>query len=158
MSDSKFVGKISALIGGLIMLFAHTIQYTRFEGTNDGSVILWGFLLMWFRSELLGQTNSDYDTFERDWIDDDGLYEGLFGNAMFGIIIVVLIIAAIVFTFVQNDSQINAFLLIGAAVLLLILRFQELNDLNLSFYKSENSFTFIEIPLGFIAGDRKSVV
>ncbi len=146
------MGKISALIGGLIMLFAHTIQYTSFEGIDSNSVIIWGFFLMWFRSDLLGQTNSDYDTFESDWIDDDGLYQGLFGNAIFGIIIVVLIIAAIVLAFTQNDSPISAFLLIGAASLLLILRFQELNDIDLSFYKSENNFTFIEIPLGFIAG------
>ena len=62
------------------------------------------------------------------------------------------IIVAIVFEFAQAAHPMTGWLLIAARALLLLFRFLELNDNDSFFFDSEDDFTYIEIPLGFIAG------
>lgn len=149
------MGKITILIGGLVMLFAHTIINSSTEGFGGTFTLqsVTGFFLYYVKTGISnGPGTEDTETFESSWIEENGFYEGLFGNPFYGITILAIIVIAIVLAFTQDESRLSGILLILAAAQLLIFRYVELDDQDLSFYKDTDLFTYIEIPLGFIAG------
>lgn len=149
------MGKISVLIGSLIMLAAHTIIYSNITlnsiTTNTQNVT--GFFYTWTQLGITGAGGETItDTFNGTWLEDGDLYDKLFGDPIYGIIILLLILAALALGFIKENNKISGILLIVAGVLLLVFRYIELNDADLFFYKSETDFTYVEVPLGFFAG------
>ncbi len=149
------MGKISVLIGSLIMLAAHTITYsnTTISGITFNVQNVTGFFYIWTQLGTTGAGGETItDTFNGTWLEDGELYDNLFGNPIYGIIIMLLILAALALGFIKENNKISGLLLIVAGVLLLVFRYIELNDGDLFFYKSETDFTYLEVPLGSFAG------
>lgn len=137
------------------MLAAHTITYSNITlfGITVNLQNVTGFFYIWTQ---IGTTGAGGDTitdsFSGSWLEEGDIYDNLFGNPIYGIIIMALILAALALGFIKENNKISGILLIVAGTLLLVFRYIELNDADLFFYKSETDFDYVEIPLGFIAG------
>ena len=145
------MGKLSVLIGGLIMLLAHTIQYQTTDLLDSKFITITGFFLFWVSTEVGNTNDTNTETIDGDWLDKNGIYEILFGSSEIGILILALIIVAIVMVFVK-EGPISGWLLLAAGILLLVFRFIELNDQDNFFFEDNDTSMYLEIPLGFLAG------
>ena len=137
------------------MLAAHTITYSNITtfGITVNVQNVTGFFYIWTQLGTTGAGGQTItDTFNGTWLEEGELYDNLFGNPIYGIIILLLILAALALGFIKENNKISGILLIVAAALLLVFRYIELSDIDLFFYKSETDFTYVEVPLGFVAG------
>lgn len=149
--------RLFALIGILILLFA-PFTYTRItvdlpiigESTTN---VFSGYFWVYTNVEDL---DPETDTFETDWIEENNVYEGYFGEdfRLVGLAIFVLLFVGLAFAILDSDSKRSTYILLICGVALLILRFLDLNDDETFFYDDDigglGIATYLEIPMGFI--------
>lgn len=142
-----------ALIGALVLLIV-PFSYISAEGPGYDYTTSLGFFYTSTEGNFLIFDLSGSESFQTSWFEDNGYYENVFGD-LWIIAMVALLIAifALVFAVIDGMKQKRSiYFVVLASLLVLVLRFFQLNEADLSFYKTWTSIlgdsTYLEIPLG----------
>ncbi|MCE7737371.1 MAG: hypothetical protein GPJ54_20950 [Candidatus Heimdallarchaeota archaeon] len=152
--------RLFTLIGIILLLILpFSIVRTTTESVAGDSTSVNYLGLLNFRSTFeaptLGFDFEDSESFQTDWIDEDGVYDAYFGNLfVFGLLILILLIVGLGVAATETTTNNSTYILMVSGILLLILRFLYLSDLDSSFYEKTNllgtTSTSIEFPVGFV--------
>lgn len=152
--------RIFALIGSIAMLVLPFAYVSQSIG-DAATVVTWmGLLWVDIESQVFGFQGGESGTFQLSWLEENGLYHSYFDPLFFvGVIVLITLIVNIGLSVVASEKKnksVPGLILIIAGVLLLIIRLAALGEDDLSFYTKSSflgtTFTYIEIPLGFIWG------
>lgn len=143
----------------LLLLLPFSIIRTTTESDAGDSTTMEYLGLLYsrttFKAESLNIQWENGDSFNVDWLEEDGRYDGYFGDLWaIGLVVLILLIVGLGLAITETKSNNSTYLLILAGVLLFILRLLYLNDFDRSFYEKDQfgpvSQTQIEFPVGFI--------
>ena len=142
-----------ALIGALVLLIV-PFSYISAEGPGYDYTTSLGFFYTSSEGNFLIFDLSGSESFQTSWFDNDGYYESIFGDLwIVAIIAMVLAIVTLLLAVIDGEKQKrSAYMLIAAGLMVLLLRFLQLGNADVSFYKTSSSIlgdsTYLEIPLG----------
>lgn len=143
----------------LLLILPFSIVRTSTESVAGDSTGVNYLGLLYFRSTFeassLGFDFEDSESFQTDWIDEDGVYDAYFGDLfVFGLLVLILLIVGLGVAVIETKTNNSTYILLISGLLLLILRFLYLSDIDSSFYEKQEllgaSSTLIEIPVGFV--------